>query len=183
MQNATFTELEARCWMSHACSAAVFRGGEGRAGGQWHRDSTSPTAVHAGWDVAHCLSRLLGRSSRDSVPPPHVALSPAPCQPPGLSPKPRAEPWDPAAIPHPGCTTSCLAPLKQSLWDMMLRRGHGSSVNGSAAPRLLPAVFSAGATKPHYFCSEEWAVMEAAVKAIARALFDAEWHQQAHGRY
>lgn len=122
---------------------------------QWHRDSTFPTAVHAGRHVARGLSHLLGRSSWDSVPPPRVALGPAPRQPRGLSPKPRAEPWDPAATPHPGCTTSRLALLKQSLRDVMLGRGYGSCVNGSAAPKLLPAVVGVGARKPHYFCSEE----------------------------
>lgn len=48
--------------------------------------------------------------------------------------------------------------------------GHGSC----AAHRPLPAVISTGATKPHHFCSEGWAVMEAAVRGTPRALFDAE---------
>lgn len=121
--------------------------GTGKGRGRWHRDSTSPTAVDGMWSIACHISW-------DSVSPPPWVTVPLPSSlSPGLSLGPAATPRDVGRD---------------------ARRGHGSCVRHGAAHRPLPAVISTGATKPHYLCSEEWAVMEVAVKGTPRALFDAE---------
>lgn len=79
MQNAAFTGLEAKSWMSHTRSAALF--GERELQGTVAQGQYIPAAVRAGCDVAHRPSRLLGPRSRESVPAPRVAPGPAPHQP------------------------------------------------------------------------------------------------------
>lgn len=92
MQNAAFTELEAKSWMSHTGSAALF--GEREEQGTVAQGQYIPTAVRAGCDMSHRPSRLLGRRSQDSVPAPCVAPGPAPHQPhaPGWALGPRCPP-------------------------------------------------------------------------------------------
>lgn len=158
--------------------------GRGKSRGWWRRDSTPPSTVHAGWDVAHYLSQPLCHSSWNSILPPHVALSPTPCQPHGLSPKSKADPGDLLplhfqAAPPPTwlcLRQACVTCWLQGVW-------HRSHTNDSTAPYFFLQSSVWEAIKPHYFCSEEWAVTKAAIKGILRALFNAEWHQQAHGKY
>lgn len=118
MQNAAFTGLEAKSWMSHTRSAALF--GERELQGTVAQGQYIPAAVRAGWmwPITHHVSL---------VPDPGIvslllAWLPVPLL---TSPTPRAEPWDPAVPPHPGHTTSCLALLEQSPWDVMLGTGQG----------------------------------------------------------
>lgn len=138
-------------------TVTAVRSGGWKSRGGWHWDSMSSN-VHVGWDVVQLFTSpgwdlYSGASWAPSVhPEPILCTLSLFCH-----------------LPHPGCP-SCLLCTQRAL-------GHGAVM---CKWQLLPGItafHSEGTRKPRYFCRDGG---QGAMEGVPRALFDAEWHQQAH---